>query len=73
MANPEWHTWAMTEDDLRQAADAFRDAPRLAAERRDAVIRQAKADGWRVMDITRATGFSRETIRLALRRGEQQD
>lgn len=56
----------MTEDDLRKAAQEFRDAPRVAAEKRDAVLRQAHAEGWGVMDLARATGFSRETIRLAL-------
>lgn len=59
---------AITEDDLKRAAERFRDAPRRAAEERDEVLRQARADGWGVMDITRATGFSRETIRLALKR-----
>lgn len=56
----------MTEDDLRAAAQRFRDAPRLAAEQRDATLREAADEGWGVMDIARATGFSRETVRLAL-------
>lgn len=68
MANAEWHDRRMTEDDLRAAAEEFRDAPRRAAQKRDAVLRQAHAEGWGVMDLARATGFSRETIRLALRR-----
>jgi lambda repressor-like predicted transcriptional regulator len=56
----------VTEDDLKKAAQKFRDAPRVAAEERDAVLREAHANGWGVMDLARATGFSRETIRLAL-------
>lgn len=56
----------MTEDQLKAAADAFRDAPRRAAEQRDAALRQAHADGMGVMEIARITGFSRETIRQAL-------
>jgi hypothetical protein len=56
----------MTENDLRAAADEFRDAPRRAAEKRDAALRQAHTDGMGVMEISRITGFSRETVRQAL-------
>lgn len=56
----------MTEDDLHAAARRFREAPQRAIDERDAVLRQAKAEGWRQADIIRATGFSREAVRLAL-------
>lgn len=58
----------LSADDLKKAGDDFRDAPRRATEARDAVIRQAKADGWRVVKIANAMGMSRETIRLVLNR-----
>lgn len=58
----------MTEDELRAAADEFRDAPRRAIEKRDAALREAYdgGNGMGVMEISRITGFSRETVRQAL-------
>lgn len=66
LARQDWHTGGMTEDDLKAAADRFRDAPRRALEERDAALRNAHAEGWKQVDIIRATGFSREAVRLAL-------
>jgi DNA-binding phage protein len=56
----------MTEDELREAADRFRTAPKRALEERDAALQRAAAEGWRQTELARATGFSRETIRQAL-------
>lgn len=56
----------MTEDELKAAADRYRDAPRRAMEERDAALRKAAAEGMTQAQIIRATGFSREAVRLAL-------
>jgi hypothetical protein len=65
-ANPNWHAGGMDEHQLAAAAEEFRNAPRVAAEKRDAALQAAVDAGMGVMEIARITGFSRETIRLAL-------
>lgn len=57
----------MTEEGLQAAAQRFREAPKRALEERDAALQQAAAEGWKQVDIIRATGFSRETVRQALK------
>lgn len=44
----------------------FKDAPRIAREKRDAGLRRARDEGWRPTDIERVTKMSREAVRQAL-------
>jgi hypothetical protein len=56
-----------TEDALRAAVAEYEDGKRELLAKRDAQIRTFHANGWRPIDLQRITGYSRETIRQALR------
>jgi hypothetical protein len=56
-----------TEDDLRAVVSGYEATKNAALARRDAQLREFHARGWRPVDLQRATGYSRETIRQALR------
>jgi hypothetical protein len=55
-----------TEDDLRAVVRGYEETKSAALQRRDAELREFHARGWRPVDLQRATGYSRETIRQAL-------
>ena len=55
-----------TEDELRDVVRGYEDTKHAAMMRRDATLREFHARGWRPIDLQRATGYSRETIRQAL-------
>jgi hypothetical protein len=55
-----------TEDDLREVVRGYEATKQAAMMRRDATLREFHARGWRPVDLQRATGYSRETIRQAL-------
>ncbi|WP_033338901.1 hypothetical protein [Catenuloplanes japonicus] len=64
----------MTEDELRAVVAAYDQAgehiARLETQRRDtrdAEIQRAADEGMRQVDIIRVTGYSRETVRQALK------
>lgn len=57
----------MTETELRAAVETYRESIRAARDERDSAIRRAHAAGWRQVDIIRATGYSRETVRVILK------
>jgi len=56
-----------TEGDLRAVVSGYEATKKEALLRRDAQLREFHARGWRPVDLQRATGHSRETIRQALR------
>src|SRR5512138_3740103 len=56
-----------TEDDLRAVVAEYEATKRAALTRRDERLRAFHAAGWRPVDLQRVTGYSRETIRQALR------
>lgn len=56
-----------TEDDLRAVVAEYEATKRAALTRRDEQLRGFDAAGWRPVDLQRITGYSRETIRQALR------
>lgn len=51
---------------LRAVISDYEDGKRELLARRDAQLRAFHANGWRPVDLQRATGYSRETIRHAL-------
>jgi hypothetical protein len=55
-----------TEDELRTIVSSYEAARNAALMRRDAQLREFHARGWRPIDLQRATGYSRETIRQVL-------
>jgi hypothetical protein len=55
-----------TEEELREVVSGYETSKNAALMRRDAQIREFHARGWRPVDLQRVTGYSRETIRLAL-------
>jgi hypothetical protein len=57
----------MTEDQLRDVVRDYEATKSAALTRRDARLREFHARGWRPVDLQRVTGYSRETIRQALR------
>jgi hypothetical protein len=57
---------SFTEDALRAVVAEYDDGRRELLTRRDARLRAFHANGWRPVDLQRATGYSRETIRHAL-------
>jgi hypothetical protein len=56
-----------TEDQLREVVSSYEATKNAALMRRDAQLREFHARGWRPVDLQRVTGYSRETIRQALR------
>ncbi|MEV0134922.1 hypothetical protein AB0H83_41530 [Dactylosporangium sp. NPDC050688] len=56
-----------TEDELRGVVAEYEATKNAAIARRDARLRAFHAAGWRAVDLQRVTGYSRETIRQALR------
>jgi hypothetical protein len=56
-----------SEDELRDVVRGYEATKQEAMMRRDATLREFHARGWRSVDLQRATGYSRETIRQALR------
>ncbi|WFE27146.1 hypothetical protein O7623_28510 [Solwaraspora sp. WMMD791] len=56
-----------TEDDLRAVIAAYEATRAAALTSRDEQLRAFHAAGWRPVDLQRVTGYSRETIRQALR------
>jgi hypothetical protein len=55
-----------TEEDLREVVSGYEASKKAALMQRDAQLREFHARGWRPIDLQRATGYSRETIRQAL-------
>jgi hypothetical protein len=55
-----------TDDELREVVSGYEATKNAALMRRDAQLREFHARGWRPIDLQRATGYSRETIRHAL-------
>lgn len=58
---------ASTEDELRGVIAEYERDKATALAKRDARLREFAAAGWRPVDIQRVTGYSRETIRQALK------
>jgi hypothetical protein len=56
-----------TESALREVVGDYDAAKNAALTRRDNQLREFHARGWRPVDLQRVTGYSRETIRQALR------
>jgi len=56
-----------TEDELRGVVAEYEATKNAAIATRDARLRAFHAAGWRAVDLQRVTGYSRETIRQALR------
>jgi hypothetical protein len=56
-----------TEGQLREVVSSYEATKHAALMRRDARLREFHARGWRPVDLQRVTGYSRETIRQALR------
>ncbi|GAA3743504.1 hypothetical protein GCM10022225_28850 [Plantactinospora mayteni] len=56
-----------SEDDLRAVVDRYVATRTAALTERDEQLRAFHAAGWRPVDLQRVTGYSRETIRQALR------
>ena len=54
------------EEDLRQVIATYEQTKDTARNERDASLRAFHAAGWRVVELQRVTGYSRETIRQAL-------
>ena len=54
------------DDELRAVVSGYEASKNAALMRRDAQLREFHAQGWRPVDLQRVTGYSRETIRLAL-------
>jgi hypothetical protein len=54
------------ENALRLVIATYEEAKEAALRERDASLRAFHAAGWRTTDLQRVTGYSRETIRLAL-------
>jgi len=57
----------LTEGQLREVVSSYEAMKNAALMRRDAQLREFHASGWRPVDLQRVTGYSRETIRQALR------
>nr|WP_030504482.1 hypothetical protein [Micromonospora purpureochromogenes] len=55
------------EDDLRAVVSRYEATRAQALTERDEQLRAFHAAGWRPVDLQRVTGYSRETIRQALR------
>jgi hypothetical protein len=55
-----------SEEDVRAVVRGYEATKDAAMKRRDAQLREFHARGWRPVDLQRATGYSRETIRQAL-------
>jgi hypothetical protein len=55
-----------TDEALRAVVDRYELARVAARDERDAAMRAFHDNGWRVGDLQRVTGYSRETIRQAL-------
>ena len=58
---------AFTEEALHSAVAQYEETKRRLLAERDALLRAFHANGWRPVDLQRVTGYSRETIRHALR------
>lgn len=56
-----------SEDELRAVVTHYEATRSAALARRDERLRAFHAAGWRPVDLQRVTGYSRETIRQALR------
>jgi hypothetical protein len=56
-----------SEDDLRLVVARYEATRTAALTERDEMLRAFHAAGWRPVDLQRVTGYSRETIRQALR------
>ena len=56
-----------TEDTLRATVAAYEAKKKAALAERDQRLRDFRDAGWRPVDLQRVTGYSRETIRQALR------
>jgi hypothetical protein len=56
-----------SEDDVRAAVARYEATKAAALSERDEQLRAFHAAGWRPVDLQRVTGYSRETIRQALR------
>jgi hypothetical protein len=56
-----------SEDDLRGVVAEYEATKTAALAKRDEALRAFQAAGWRPVDLQRVTGYSRETIRQALR------
>jgi hypothetical protein len=57
----------LTEGQLREVVSSYETTKSAALMRRDAQLQEFHARGWRPVDLQRVTGYSRETIRQALR------
>jgi hypothetical protein len=57
----------VTEGQLRAVVSSYEATKNAALMQRDAQLRDFHARGWRPVDLQRVTGYSRETIRQALR------
>jgi hypothetical protein len=55
-----------SEERLREIVSSYEATRQAALQRRDTQLREFHARGWRPIDLQRATGYSRETIRQAL-------
>lgn len=55
------------EEQVRQVVAEYEATKRAALARRDAQLQEFHAAGWRPVELQRITGYSRETIRQALR------
>jgi hypothetical protein len=56
-----------TDDALRAAVADYEAKKKAALAERDQVLREFRDAGWRPVDLQRVTGYSRETIRQALK------
>ncbi|SNT41773.1 hypothetical protein SAMN05421812_105452 [Asanoa hainanensis] len=56
-----------SEDELRAAVAEYEETKKAALDERDRRLRAFRDAGWRPVDLQRVTGYSRETIRQALR------
>lgn len=65
-----WHHESMTEEDLKAVVKTYDDTIEDARRVRDAAITKAAGEGMRQVDIIKATGYSRETIRRITQAGK---
>jgi len=63
---------SFAEDELRRLVTEYEATKNAALARRDARLQAFRAAGWRPVDLQRVTGYSRETIRQALRPAARQ-
>jgi transposase len=61
----------LTKDDIAKARRAYAQAIEEAEQRRAATFAQAIAEGMAQKDIIEATGYSRETVRRIVMKGQK--